>query len=211
MARYNQGYLGDFSGTLGKAVGSKWRGVAYLRTKSSNRRNAKTQKQLVQQAKFQTGRSFARGMSRVFALGFRDQAKKMTAGNYGLSLVMNNAIAGDYPKFTIDYSKVLVSQGTLPNDDAVQVSPDAAGIIKFAWQHNADDQEVSATDQAIVVAYCPEKNRAAFVISATRGSGLATLKASQFQGMEVHTWISFITNTGDKLSNSLYTGKVTVS
>jgi len=212
MARYEQGYLGDFSGKLGKAVGSKWRGVAYIRTKSSNRSNAKTPKQLEQQAKFKIGRAFARAMHNVFSLGFKDQAVKMTGANYGLSYVMNNAITGANPNFTIDYSKVLVSQGTLPNEADLKLAVSSSnGAIQFTWDFNPDDKELNPTDQAVLVAYCPEKNKAAFVINATRSDKLATLRASHFTGKEVHTWLSFIAANGSKLCDSAYVGKLTVT
>ena len=161
MAKNEQGFLGDFSGKLGKAVGSKWRDKAYLRAKASSRKNNASEKQLVQQTRFALGRSFARAMRNVYTLGFKDQAKGMIAANYGMSLLMNNAISDTAP-FAIDYSKVAISQGSLPNDDEVLVSSDTTGVIQFAWQYNADDQETSSTDQAIVVAYCPKKNAQCF-------------------------------------------------
>lgn len=212
MARYEQGYLGDFSGTLGKAVGSNWKGIPVLRAKPKKRKNAGTDLQLEQQSKFGLGRSFARAMHNVFTLGFRNQAIKMTGANYGLSLVMNNAIAGTNPNFTIDYSKVLVSQGTLPNETDLKLAVSSNnGVIQFTWEFNPDDKEVNPTDQALLVAYCPEKNKAAFVINATRSDKLATLRVSHFTGKEVHTWLSFIAANGTKLCDSEYVGKITVT
>jgi len=40
MAKYHSGYLGPFDGKLGTAVGSRWKGIDYLRSSGRCRRGS---------------------------------------------------------------------------------------------------------------------------------------------------------------------------
>ena len=98
----NNGILDDFSGKIGKVVGSKWRGVPYMRAQSKKRTGALSDAQLEQQARFAVAGKFSQSMNDLLTLGFRDQAVRMTGKNYGQSLILKEAIIGTYPKFQID-------------------------------------------------------------------------------------------------------------
>src|SRR5882762_6945663 len=115
MARLKSGILDEFSGKVGKAVGSNWRGIPYIRSVGGKRRNAKTPEQEQQQAKFKVASEFSTSMTDLFTLGFREFAVRMTGRNYAQSLILTDAIEGTNPDFKIAYDRVLVSKGKLPN------------------------------------------------------------------------------------------------
>ncbi|WP_205514460.1 DUF6266 family protein [Longitalea arenae] len=211
MARLQKGILDDISGKVGKVIGSKWRGVTYIRSIGTKRSKNLSPEQEEQQAKFKIATSFTQSMHDLFELGFRDQAIRMTGTNYAQSLILKEAITGNYPDFKIDYSKVPVSKGRLPKAKTPAVAPDATGIIKFTWTSNAGVRLAKANDQAILAAYCPELNECNFLINSTREAGTATLDVSEFSGKVVHTWISFMSANGKLLAPSIYTGEVTVT
>lgn len=81
MGKMKNGILDSFSGTIGKVVGSSWRGVQVMRSKAHSRRNANTPKQEEQKAKFKVASSFVQSMHDLLVQGFRDQAVRMTGAN----------------------------------------------------------------------------------------------------------------------------------
>ena len=211
MARMNNGILDDFSGKIGKVVGSKWRGVSYMRAKSKERTGAPSDAQLEQQAKFAVAGKFSQSMNDLLTLGFRDQAIRMTGKNYGQSLILRDAITGTYPDFQIDYSKVLLSQGKLPRIKKPVTAPEANGIVKFTWTNDAGNKLAKANDQAILIAYCPEENEAEYAFGPARDAGTGTLDLAEFSGKKVHTWLSFMSANGKLLATSVYCGEVTIT
>jgi hypothetical protein len=211
MGKMNNGILDDFSGTIGKVVGSKWRGVTYMRAKSKKRTGALSDAQLEQQAKFAVAGKFSQSMNDLLTLGFKDQAIKMTGKNYGQSLILRDAITGAYPDFQIDYSKVLLSKGKLPRIKKPVTAPEANGIIKFTWTNDAGNKLAKANDQAILIAYCPEENETEYAFGPARDAGTGTLDLAEFSGKKVHTWLSFMSANGKLLANSVYCGEVTLT
>jgi hypothetical protein len=238
MAKMNNGILDDFSGKIGKVVGSKWRGVSYMRAQSKKCTGALSEAQLEQQAKFALAGTFSQSMNDLLTLGFKDQAIKMTGKNYGQSLILKEAITGTYPNFQIDYSKVLLSQGKLPRIKKPVTAPEANGILRFTWTNDAGTKLAKANDQAILIAYCPEENETEYAFGPARDAGTGTLilvaycealnkciytamgpprtackaklEVAAFRGQAVHTWLSFITADGMQVADSIYTGKVIV-
>jgi hypothetical protein len=211
MGKMNNGILDDFSGTIGKVVGGKWRGISYMRAKAKKRTGALSDAQLEQQAKFAVAGKFAQSMNDLLTLGFKDQAIRMTGKNYGQSLILKNAITGTYPDFQIDYSKVLLSQGKLPKVKKPVTAPEANGILKFTWTNDAGKKLAKANDQAILVAYCPEENETEYAFGPARNAETGTLDLAEFSGKKVHTWISFMSANGKLLANSVYCGEVTIT
>ena len=209
MGKMNNGILDNFSGAIGKVVGSNWRGVPYMRSKAKKRTGKLSDAQLEQQAKFAVAGKFTQSMNDLLTLGFRDQAIKMTGKNFAQSLILKDAITGTYPDFQIDYSKVLLSQGKLPKVKKPVVTAEANGIIRFTWTNDAKRKLAKVNDQAILVAYCPEENETEYAFGAAREAGTGTLDVSEFTGKKVHTWISFISADNKDVATSIYTGLVT--
>jgi hypothetical protein len=87
MGKMKNGILDSFSDTIGRVVGTSWRGVAVMRSKAHARKNANTPKQQEQKAKFKVAADLTKSMHDLLIPGFRDQAVQMTGSNYGLSLI----------------------------------------------------------------------------------------------------------------------------
>ena len=211
MARLKSGILDGFSGKVGKVVGGNWRGVDYMRSIGSKRRNAKTPKQEEQQAKFTVASEFSTSMSDVFTLGFKDYAIRMTGRNYGQSLVLKDAIDGANPDFKIAYDRVLVSKGNLPNVEGLAASSPKESTLQITWSGTEENGKEKPTDVAILVAYCPELKRTVFKHGATRNTGTTELSVPKFKGRKVQTWITFMSANGKLMATSVYTGEVAIT
>jgi Family of unknown function (DUF6266) len=209
MGKYQKGILGHFDGLVGTVIGARWKGVQYM--KSRNRKSTKppTLAQQVQQAKFGLMARFCSRFGDLMQNTFFDENDAMTGGNLGLRLNLQQAIAGDFPAFEIDYPNVLVAQGKLHNVFTPTVDAVGNGTLKFAWTAN-EGPGAAASDTSVLVAYCPELQQGIYGSGQTRITGDAELLALNFTGKLVHTWM-FMRNAAGKVSSSLYCGSATVA
>jgi len=213
MGRISKGILGGFAGIVGTVVGGSWRGIDYMRSRAARKKSYKfSQTQLEQQAKFRIAAKFIRSMNSLLQDSFGDIAVRMTGANNALRYTLENAITGTYPTYTIDYSKVLVSRGTLLNAGNATATAAGSGKVTFTWTDNSGINDATATDIAILVVYCPTMNLAIYTMAGgARSAGTGTLDTSYFTGKQVETYIGFVSDDGSLIAESLYTGQVTVS
>lgn len=212
MGKLDKGILGHFTGKVGTVVGSKWRGVEYMRSKAGKSKRQPTAKQLEQQAKFRLVAKFVKALTSLVRTSFNDPTKDMTGPNRALAYNIKNAIAGIYPSFTLDYSKAGVSEGVLHNAPNPAALASGSGIIKFSWTPNTG-ANANDDDTCVGVVYCPEEKQAVYSTlgGASRSAGTDELNAQLFTGKTVETWIFFVSADGTKISSSTYTGTLVVS
>jgi uncharacterized protein DUF6266 len=211
MARISKGILGGFSGTVGNVVGGSWKGISYMRSQSTAKRNSFTPAQLQQQARFTLAIKFLQPMNALLEISFRKQAVHMTGINSALSFTLKNAVTGVYPAYTISYSLALVSRGDLPNAGAPTASATVAGQVGFAWTDNSGNGKAAASDKAILVVYCPALNQCIFTTAGPlRSAANAVLAVPAFSGQQVQTYIGFISADGRDIASSMFTGQLTV-
>src|SRR5664279_4006385 len=212
MGTILKGILGGFSGKVGTVVGGTWKGIDYMRSKASSISNPQTAAQLDQRLRFSVMGKFLRPLTAFLRIGFKNQAVKMSGINAAMSFNLANALKGTYPAYEVDYSKVLVSQGTLPGALNPEVTSTTAGEIEYTWEDNSTDTDASATDKALLVVYNPARNKVVTIVGGntrTGGSQSITLPAN-FSGDEVQCFISFSTAKQTVLSNSEYVGGIIV-
>ena len=212
MAKYHSGYLGPFDGKLGTAVGSRWKGIDYIRSIGRrNRSKNPSLKQQAQMAKFSFVGRFIKSMTGLFKVTFKSYATDVTEHNYVFSYTIANVLTGDHPNFGLNYSKALVAQGSLPNAGNPSASNGGPGAIAWNWTNNGGNGIAKAEDKAILVAYCEELNQCEFKLpGAMRQAATDSLQVAPFSGKQVQTWISFIAEDGN-VASSVYTGAVNVS
>ena len=80
-----------------------------------------------------------------------------------MSYTVENATKGTAPDFSVDYEKVLLSQGSLmPAVDASESS--AANVVTFTWSDNSGMGNAQATDLAMSLIYNEFRDEAVFVL-----------------------------------------------
>jgi Family of unknown function (DUF6266) len=155
---------------------------------------------------------FVQPIAGLLNISFRDFAIMMTGINNAFAYCIKNAVTGVYPSFTIDYSLALVSRGDLPNALAPVVTSGAGSLLAFSWTDNSGVGTAKATDQAILVAYCPVQKQAIYTTAGgLRSAVTGELNLLPFAGLAVETYIGFISEDGKNIANSIFTGEVTVS
>ena len=211
MANPRDGILGGFDGAVGTVVGAKWRGKNVMKKKPTFSRNRKfSQEQLIQHAKFSLAHNFFRRFTTLLQSSFEDVTGKTPRG-IAFRHFLDNAITGIYPNFGIDYSKVLVARGSLLNVMGTSADSVNPGKLRINWTETALDMKANPIDVAIIVAYCPELNLLMYTVNGpARTAMTAELDMPFFSGKEVQTWIAFRSEKGHLVSESTYTGAVTI-
>jgi hypothetical protein len=211
MGTILKGILGGFSGTVGTVVGSNWKGIEYMRSRSTKRSGTSSPAQLQQRAKFGMMMKFLRIFRDLLKTSFNEFAKGETGPNVALSFNLLHAVTGDYPAFTINYPMVLLSHGNLTTPQAPKAVAGLAGKVDFTWTNNAGKSVSAATDNAILVIYDPSTQKVVYKLdAAVRTAGSDLLDVPEFSGSIVETWMAFVSANGRSISDSAYTGSVSV-
>jgi Family of unknown function (DUF6266) len=210
MGTHKGGILGNFSGKVGAVIGSKWKGIWVMRGLSDTKRGKPNPAQQAQQAKFALMVKFLQPLSSLVGQTYDTSPAEMSGFNKAFSDNIRNAITGAFPALAIDYSKVILSKGVLPNVNTVAAASTVAGKLAFTWTDNSGGT-ILPTDTAFVAAYNADLNRWIFIQNAAlRNAGTYSLDVTAFSGKAVQTYIGFLSANGQSVSNSLFTGQVNI-
>lgn len=212
MATINHGVMGGFSGTVGTVVGGNWNGIDYMRAKPSDRKDAKSPAQLDQRARFRTVMQFLKPLKFFLPVGFKNHKVGVSPYNAATSLNLQHAVKGVFPDYSIDYSKVRISQGALPGALNPMAFASQPGQISFRWENNSATINAMANDKAVLLVYNPQKEQAVTLTgrnSRISGIGEFILPAG-FSGDEVHCYIAFQNASQTIISDSQYAGSISI-
>jgi hypothetical protein len=135
----------------------------------------------------------------------------MTGFNNATAYTLKNAVSGNYPNFEVNYSMALVSRGDLPNALSPQATSTPPGKITFTWGNNSGMGKASPTDKSILVAYSTDLNQCIYSLNGpVRSEASAVLEVPLFMGQVVQTYIGFISADGKDISNSFFTGAISL-
>ena len=205
--------FGKVSGKVGNLVYSSWKGKQYVRSIAEPTSKPKSQKQLDQTAKFKTIINFLQPLTLFIRVGFYKKKSILSPSNAAMSYTYKNALTGSYPDYCIDYSKVLVSRGSLPGalNPEVRLTPE--GEIEFTWENNSIANEAMSDDQVLLVVYNPDKQEVVTIIGGnlrSAGSQVVALP-STFAGNEVQCYIAFQNTHKLVVSDSEYLGGIQIN
>ncbi len=210
MAKFNAGILTAPTGKVGPIVAANWRGIEVMRAKPRKTNRVPTEKQANQKLKFALVADFLRPFGGLFRDSFGNQSVE-TGTNKAFSYTMKNAVTGESPNYSIDYTKVMVSRGGIPIPELPAVVLNGTQL-NFSWRDNSGNGKALATDTAILVVYCPAKSQAVYkTVGFDRKSQAGSLDITAFRGQDIHTYIGFLSAEKQEVSDSVYTGKLTVA
>ena len=213
MGKISQGILGGLSGKVGNIIGGSWKGIDYIRIKPSSVANPRTEGQVNQRNKFTAALEFLQPNIEFIRKGYKDYAIKMTAFNAAMSEVLENAITGTAPDFTVDYPNVLVSKGNLKG--VLNPTFDAAttGQVTLNWSDNSSEINANNDDRLMSLIYNPIKKESAVKLIGTSRFMASQMIAipSNFSGDTIHVYTAFISADGKRISDSSYVGSDTAA
>lgn len=213
MAILNQGILGGISGRVGTVIGGSWKGIEYIRSVPVSVSNPRTPAQQEQRAKFEIVLLFLRSLISVLRIGFRHVAVKMTSFNAAMSYNLKNAVTGAFPAFTIDYTRALISMGSLTGVSNGVAASAVNNRVDFTWDDNSGEGDASATDKAMAVIYNPLRNQSISTMGlVNRSAGTLQILTPDFWGGEtVEAYLSFEKDDNTSISDSQWVGSIIVA
>lgn len=213
MGKINQGILGGLSGKVGNVIGGSWKGIDYLRIKPSSVANPRTTGQVNQRNKFTVTLEFLQAVKPFIKVGYKKLAIKKTEFNAAMSYILNNAVSGIAPNFTVDYPNARLSRGSLSEPLNATTDLTTSGQIEFSWDDNSDEGNANPTDKAMLLAYNPIKKESISLLNgAQRDVGVEIITIpSSYSGENLELFMAFISEDENQLSNSVYLGSGTAA
>jgi hypothetical protein len=212
MAIVQNPITGRTKGKFASAVFSKQFGKNTMRSKPIEVKNPKTILQQEQRSKFSLMVELARKFLAFIRTGFKQVSIGMSQFNAFVQTNIFTAITGTFPNYSIDYTQLIVTKGTLTGAEGATATAAAGHKVTIAWTDNTGTGDAQATDKAMQLILNPDsKNVASDTTLKTRtdDTNQLTVPAS-WVGDTVHVYLSFMTAAGDKVADSTYVGSVTI-
>ena len=197
---------------FGTAVFAKQFTKNTMRTKPIEVKNPKTLLQRQQRSKFSLMVALARMFLSFIRVGFRQVAIEMSAFNMFMKNNIKDVISGVYPAYTIDFTKLIVTKGTLTGADNPTATAIAGHKITIDWTDNTGTGDALATDKAMQLVINYDKGTVVQdTTTKTRVDATNDLLVpASWVGDEVHVYLSFMNEAGARIADSLYLDSVTI-
>lgn len=211
MATYSKGANGAFSGKVGSVIGSSWRSVDYLRGLPKKSNKASTEPQLAQRTRFALAAQYLSPIKDILNIGFKDkQLNKITGYNAAVKIFLNQAVTGDYPDFVIDFSKVVLSKGSLSVMHGLNGSLQGSDLL-LNWQSILNRYNAFADDVLTVVLFNATKNMYMVYEEAQRAAlSYTAVIGTNFSGDVFYAWAFTVNRDATAVANSQYLGTYTI-
>ncbi len=210
MAILKHGISGPVEGSIGTLNYYVVNGKNIVRSRRKKSTIPASTKQLAVRQRMKIASGFLKQLVEFVTIGFANAVREGSGSAYNIATaeVLSHAIKGAYPDYELDYTKVVLSSGTLlpaihPAVDCIE------GRLVFNWQ--PEEEWPDSNDRVMMVAYCPELNEAVYnLVGARRSAGTDVLDLDiSWSGKAVETYISFRSERKEVLAASLYTGRIT--
>ena len=200
MARLINGIMGPFRGKIGPIVGYTWKGQGVIRSLPRKISKAPSQDQVDNRKKMAACQEWLKYITPLVRIGFKNYSAKQHGFGNALSYIKLNAMTED---LKVDPAKALISWGDLPQPISPAVSNSKPRKLIITWEPVPGNK-----DRAMVLAYDGKENAIGEVCGPRRSEGKLELACGGMKGMEMHVYLSFVSEERDKCSTSMYLGIV---
>ncbi|WP_029281392.1 DUF6266 family protein [Pedobacter sp. R20-19] len=211
MGAYSKGANGTFSGKVGSVIGSSWRSIDYIRSLPKKSSKEATKDQVAQRTKFAMAPVYLRPIKDILNIGFGDKNLNKTTGyNAAVKIFLTQAIQGDYPNFNVDFSKIVMSKGSLSVFHSLAVTLTGSDLV-LTWQSILNRYNAFSDDSLMVMVFNETKMMYLIYEDMTRIDLTYTINmGTDFSGDVLYIWAFAIKREGDIVGNSQYLGTVTL-
>ncbi|RQO70522.1 hypothetical protein DBR43_21150 [Pedobacter sp. KBW06] len=210
MGTLRNGLFGGFHGRVGNLVGYTLKGKNVIRMIGKSNKPL-TPARKANCEKMKVVNEILKPSLPVIRTGFRLVVAGTDRNEYNEAVSYNkkNAVQGEYPNISLDYTKVLLSMGTLP----VAANPTISQLeekITFSWDKPDIPMSQYDTDRAMLVIYFPDlKKTSCQLIGAQRVEGKDVITiSSEHINERMEAYISFAKQDGREISNSVHVGSL---
>lgn len=191
MGKVNQGILDGFSGKVGTVVGYFRYGIPLLRGYVRHKKKSHTLAQRQQMQRFSTLATMSHAFISALRLGLAERAKE-NHNSYHTNFVEVNmrAVTVDSSLVaTVDWSKIIVSEGSLPMVLFSQADFSTPQTVKVSFGSASGVDGASEDDKVYVIVYCPTAGGSVLSRPVTRDAGeLRITLPDDWNGLEVKVW-----------------------
>lgn len=156
-------------------------------------------------SKFALAISICKPLTGFLRVGYKNFTTKQTSFNAAMSYILNNAIIGEYPNYTVSINKVLVSKGNLIGvSNAFTTYQNRE--ISINWNDNSGDGNAKNSDNSMIAILNISKDEAIYEIAGRpRFTGNHKIKIPEdWVGDCVEVFLSFISEDRKEVSDSTH-------
>jgi hypothetical protein len=207
MAISPYGPHGPLIGKVGNLVSYILNGQVVTRT-IGHKRTKHSRDQLANYQSMAVTMRLLKNMTAFINSSFEIEARGTVKNQHNLATSYNKkqALKGEYPNISVDYSKVVLSYGDLEiAQDLKMVKTDTG--IQISW----DTQEGLAHDMVMILVYHPVDGTSRNYINACRrdaGSHFIPFEEEERLQEQMEIYICFKSANGKRISNSVYLGNL---
>lgn len=218
MGKYYGGPNSPYYGKVGAVVARKWRTENVVSMYNPKVSNPQTKPQTMVRQRFGKLSDMCGILAKAINIGFKPASMGNKAFPRAVFMRKNfiNVTAADIDDITVDYSSIILSEGSLPEVFFGTPNFTEPLEVRVSFTANNDDPDANTDDDIYLVAYCPDANRAALSLPVKRTAVEVSLTVPAYwSGAKVHLW-GFVTKGGeldtmDDVSNTMYIGQGTIS
>lgn len=203
MAVIKRGILGGFQNKIGNVVGSSWKGIATMRALPISVANPRTAAQQTQRSSFQRASYYGSFILPTIIKPLWDRFAQRQSG-FNAWVSTNIPFMGGLG--SPDFTSWIMSKGSLAGTSLVTVTANATtNSVTVTW-NTAVVGDGLATDRVYITVISESDDRiVGFADIAARSAGTFTsvVPVDIIAGTPVHAWVSFKSEDGTKVSNSV--------
>ncbi|AOM78114.1 DUF6266 family protein [Pedobacter steynii] len=209
MATSKTGLYGHPNGKIGNIVFYVLNGQNVSRTIGDPGKPSRNQ--LANRQSMSVTMAFLKPMNDFINASFGLEAAGTVRNAFNLATSYNKkeAIQGEYPNLSVNYSKVILSRGSLPVAKDIKIDKTGAGIL-ISWDPDCSDRSVSHDDRVMIMLYHPLRKKASsFLNAARREEGSRLLKITEeWMNEPIEAYLCFKTADEKQISDSIYIGNL---
>jgi len=201
MARFKSSTFGKISGKYGGAIAAVRKDGLCILKEYVKPSNPNSPKQQAQRALFRFGMKELNCLRCVFTITFDGQY----GINSALSLAMKTSIEGEFPNYTLDYRKLIISNGKLEKLALLEVKQQVGTTIKLEW--NLDESMGVSPDDKVNLVFLNPASKFVLFKQDVAVRSMGTIEEDLpiiWKGLPIHCWLYLASPTGKSFSSSQY-------
>ncbi|SKB37925.1 hypothetical protein SAMN05660841_00131 [Sphingobacterium nematocida] len=165
--------------------------------------------QLEVRQRFKIAIKLVRSLMPFLKLGYRAKCKrqkKLKPHNIAVAQVFKEVIRGTYPDLVIDYSALVLSEGSVHNlyNSKILVT---AGLIELTHDSSLNHKWNYYDDKVIWVLYCPTLEECISVEGKREDPSFTMTVPLRFEGLDCHHYLMVSRRDYSEFSKTRYLGK----
>jgi hypothetical protein len=201
MARLNNGNLQGIAGPLEFYL---LKGKPVVRSKRIKSNKPPTPKQLNCRGKMKFVVNFLKDMVPFVNEGYANPESDYPYSD-ATSYLLLNAVTGNYPDYSMNYSKVKLTTGTLSNTGLNPQAKREDNKVIISW--TSDTSPLHFNDRLMALVYAPALNQVTYIIAGAMkhlGTDTLTLPNENWKSIELYAYVSFMSAKTKECSDSIF-------